>query len=498
MIESAARRAVSRASGPVLWLIVILVVSTSVAGAQMLRAEPPPMTPTPEPMLEDEPEASEQPGPESTPVGEGEPAPPPSAPEPKTVALTEEESSLAKKSFSEKWRTFLLASRGLLVWDFFDGRLTVRSHARVKVDGTAGWADDTFESFHGEIDDKVRIRELSLWAQGTIDNKMRYSLSFDFGPDTGLGDAFVEGREEGLRVFGYRIGQFRVGLFQEPFSFERMMSSHYIGFHERALPVWTFSPGYNVGYMLHDTAAKQRLQWAIGFFSFGQTNEANASNSVLSVTTRVTGLPIYRNDGRTLLHVGGSFSSREPRGGTVQYRSRPEARFVDFLIDTGDIEAGRIQLIGAEVAAVMGPLHIQTEFVQSQVEQTEFGDLDLWGYYVQAGWFLTGEHHSYDRELGVFSRMQPKTDFSGGLRGLFSHNAGGALELVGRISKVDLNDGGLRGGEMSNLSVGLNWHLSATSVVKLSYINSSVEDQGRVDILLLRYQIRPLPIPGWR
>lgn len=480
-------------------VLTLLLLGAGAAGAQGLgpppTVPPPPASeetsPTPAAPAEeatgaaDEALAAEQPEPDQ-PAG------------PSTVELTEEEAVLAKEGFSDKWRTFTQATRGLLVWDFFDGRLTIRSHARVKVDGTFGWADETFESFYGEVDQEVRFRELSLWAQGTVDHRLRYSISFDFGADTGLGDAFVEGRDRGLDVFGYRVGQFRVGIFQEPFSFERSMSSHYTGLLERALPVWTFSPGYNLGYMLHDTALNRRMQWAVGFFSFGQTTEANSSNSVLSLTTRVTGLPIVNQDESKLLHLGASFSTRDPKGGTVQYRSRPEARFVDFLVDTGEIEAGKIQLLGVEAVAVMGPIHVQSEAILSQVEQTEYGDLDLWGYYVQAGWFITGEHHSYDRELGVFSRMVPKTDATHPITGLFTRRAGGALELVGRVSKVDLDDGGLRGGVMRNLSVGLNWYLSPTSIVKLNYIRSDVEDRGRANIVLLRYQFRPLPVPGWR
>jgi phosphate-selective porin OprO/OprP len=417
---------------------------------------------------------------------------------PPTVALTDEEIPLSKKGFKQKWHSFTDATRGLLVWDFFDGRLTVRSHTRVMIDGTTGWGNDRFEDLYGPPDDSLDIRRLSLFAQGTIDHHIRYSLSFDFGADAGFGEAFIEGREEGLRLFGYRIGQFRLGFFQEPFSFERVASSYYSSFLERSLPVWTFSPGSNLGYMLFDQAFNDRMQWSVGFFSFGQGNEANSSDSTLSVSTRVTGLPVYRDDGRRLLHFGASFSTRDPKEGSVQYRSRPEARFVDFLVDTGSFDAGRIQLFGVEAVAMSGPLHIQAEAILSRVQRTESGDLEFWGYYAEAGWFITGDQRSYDTKLGTFSRMLPKSSYTGGLRGLFSKTKGGALEIVGRISKVDLDDGGIQGGRMTNFSAGLNWYLSATSIVKLNYINSSVEDRGRANIFLLRYQYRPLPIPGWR
>lgn len=485
-------------------ILVGLMVVGAPAGAWGQGDDPPApqATPTPPPGVgapsgEEPPSAVAEPGAS----GEAQSSDSTSRVEPtalETGALTEEEVPIARRSLAEKWSAFRQAAQGLLLWDFFNGGLTVRSHARVKADGTAAWGDDPFESYYGEPDASLKLRELSLFAQGTIDHRMRYSLGFDFGADIGLAEAFVEGREQGLTVYGYKLGQFTVGFFQEPFSFERVMSGHDIALLERALPVWTFSPGNNFGYMLYNTALGQRMQWAAGFFSLGRHNEANASNSVLSVSGRVSVLPIYRNEGRNLLHLGVSYSRRDPRGGVVQYRSRPEARFVDFLVDTGEIEAGGIQLFGAEAVAVAGPLHVQSEAILSRVEKTDFGDLDLWGYYVQVGWFITGEHRSYDRGSGVFTRLAPTTDFVGGAGNVFTGRPGGALEVVGRLSGVDLDDRGLEGGEMRNLSVGLNWHLSATSVVKLNWVNSSVTDRGRANIVLLRFQYRPIPLPGWR
>ena len=399
----------------------------------------------------------------------------------------------ARKSPNEKWHNFTDGLRGLLVWDFFDSRLTIRVHARIQADGTLAKADDKMEGFYGQFDNSLDLRRLQVFAQGTIDHHLRYSLSFNFGADAGFGDIFVEGREHGLNVFGYRVGQFRLGSFQEPFSFERVMSSYYTGFLERSLPVWTFTPGSNIGYMVYDTIKNKRLTWAVGFFSWGQTNEANASNSVLSVTSRVTWLPVYRDGGRKLLHLGGSFSTRDPNG-DVQYRSRPEARFVPFLVDTGNIPASRIHLYGLELVGVHGPFSFQSELIVSQVQGTEFGDATFWGSYVQVGWFLTGEQRSYDTGMGVFSRVIPKQDS----RGLFRKKPGGGLELTGRISNVDLDEGGVNGGQMVDLSFGVNWYMSATSAVKLNYIRSTVKDHGHANIVLLRYQFRPLPVPGWR
>jgi len=507
------------------WLLVgvLLLVIPAVAGAT--EVTPPSSTPTATPMTDSSsaaetaptadpaptPEVAEEaeinadtvtdpggePGdqPEApvdvTPTGGADKSPPPEPTPQFDLAAYPEYAELPAK---QKWRTFKEALRGLLVWDFFDGRLTIRASARVQVDGTLARADSSLEQVTGPLGDSLKLRRLEAFAQGTIDHHLRYSISFNFGADPGFGGVFVEGREQGLDVFGYRIGQFRIGSFQEPFSFERVMSSYYTGFLERSLPVWTFTPGNNIGYMVHDTARKKRLTWAVGFFSFGQKNESNASNSVLSVTSRVTWLPMYRDGGKKLFHVGASLSSRNPSGSNTRYRSRPEARFVNFFVDTGEMEASKIGLYGVEIAAMNGPFSLQSELIGSEVAGTEYGSLSFWGGYLEVGYFLTADHRSYDTNLGVFSKVIPKHEKVG----LFNKKPGGALELTGRISNVDLDDGGLNGGQLLDYSFGVNWYLNATSAVKFNYIYSNVKDNGHANVLLLRYQFRPVPVPGWR
>ena len=51
---------------------------------------------------------------------------------------------------------------------------------------------------------------------------------------------------------------------------------------------------------------------------------------------------------------------------------------------------------------------------------------------------------------------------------------------------------------MVDVSFGVNWYLSSTSALKFNYINSNVQDRGRANIFSMRYQFRPLPVPGWR
>ena len=407
-----------------------------------------------------------------------------------TTPAAEVDSDQKQKTAGQKWRLFRDATRGLITWDLFKGNLTLRAYARLQIDGTAAGFNDPLAIQLGEDkSNSLHARRLTLYADGTINGRVRYVVGWNFVTDAGIDDAFIQGTKDGLRIFGYRIGRFRVGFFQEPFSLERSTSSFWGGFAERSLPAWTFAPGSNLGYMVFDTAHKERISWAAGFFSFGQSTENNASTSLLSVSARLTGRPIWREEGRRLVHVGAAYSNRTPSGGETQYRSRPEARFVEFLADTGTLDSSRIQLSGLEAAAVRGPLWLQAEAISSRVTATDLGRLSFWGSYVQAGYFLTGEVRPYATDHAVFGRLIPTNDYHKGSP--FKRANGGAWEVTARLSNVDLNDGGIRGGAMTDLSLGLNWYPNATSRVVINYIRSRTEAGGRANIGVLRYQYRP-------
>jgi phosphate-selective porin OprO/OprP len=388
-----------------------------------------------------------------------------------------------------KWRQFVAATRGLLTWDLFGGRLTLRAGARLQVDGTVTGENDQLGESHGPLDNSVDFRRIRLFAKGTIDRHLRYKVSFDLAADPGLKDAYLEGIEEGLRVFGYDIGDFRVGHFKEPFSLQRQMSSNDLAFLEWGLPVGSIAPGRNLGFMLHDNAHLGRMSWAVGLFSFGSKEEDNQSTSTFSLTGRVTGLPLYRDDGRTLIHVGASFSSREPRGSEVRYSSRPEARFVDTLVDTGAIVSEKLNLVGFEAAAVRGSLSIQTEAILSAVSSPKLDDPRLWGAYVEAGWFLTGEVRPYKQSDGTFGRVHPGVKYIKGMP--FSRKSGGAFEAALRFSHLDLDDGAVKGGKLTDLGVGFNWYVNTTSRVMFDFVNARVKDGGVARVLLVRYQYNP-------
>jgi len=392
------------------------------------------------------------------------------------------------KPFTGKWGDFVAAVRGLSRYSLFDGQVKFRVGGKIQIDGTAGSGNAEFEESYGPTDSTVDFRRIRIYAVGVV-RRMNFNISFDFGADAGFKNIWIEGREGGLSVWGHYLGKLRLGQMMEPFSLERQNSSHFGGFLERSLPVQTFAPGHNIGAMLHNVARKGRISWAAGMFSWGKKDESNASNSLLSLTGRITGLPMYRDDGERLLHLGASFSSRSPSGDDTRYRSRPEARFVDFLVDTGNVSVSNLRLFGLEAATVQGPLWAQAEYIWSDVDAQLIGDPTFNGFYVQVGYFLTGNTKPYRRNSGVFDRLQPENNFRFG--NPFRRKNGGAWELVGRISAVDLTSGEVEGGQLTDYSAALNWYVSSATRIQFNYVRAVPKDRGKANIFLVRLQYNP-------
>lgn len=396
--------------------------------------------------------------------------------------------AIEPQTFDSKWKGFVAGVRGISRYNLFDGKLKFRIGSKIQVDGTAGNGNGTYEAYYSPVESKVSLRNITLYAVGRLKD-LNFNVSFDFGADWGIDATWIEGAKGGLDVWGHHLGKLRLGLVYEPFSLERQNSSYNGGFMERSLPVTAFAPGTNIGAKIHDSSRNGRISWAAGLFSFGQSTDQNAGTSLLSLTGRFTYLPVYRDEGRHLVHVGASFSSRSPSGGDTQYRTRPEARFVDYLVDTGSMPTNHIRLWGLEFAAVRGPLWMMAEYIQSDVSAQSLDDPSFAGSYVQFGWFLTGETRPYRTNSGTFDRVLPIKKYSGG--NPFKKKNGGAWELAGRISTVDLTDGLVEGGELTDFDVALSWHVNATTRVELNYIYADPKDHGAANIVLLRLQYQP-------
>jgi len=279
------------------------------------------------------------------------------------------------------------------------------------------------------------------------------------------------------------VGRVRAGHFKEGFSLNNETSSKYITFMERALPAGAFDTGRNTGVALDNTAFDERMTWRVGGFAevgdSGNRDRSNLSN--YNVATRLTGLPLYEDNGSRLVHVGLAYTHKFIND-MIDFGAR-EVHLSEDLVDTGDIMAKGLDQVGLEFASVFGPLSLQAEWMGSWVDQVAGEDLDFMGYYGQVSYFLTGEHRVYKRSEGVFDRVSPKQPFS------LKEGHWGAFEVGARYSYLDLSDQNIRGGTQNNTTLGANWYLFSNLRLMLNWVHSHRNGIGNQDAVETRVSL---------
>lgn len=356
-----------------------------------------------------------------------------------------------------------------------DENFKLKIGGRLQTDWLWSSEDDAIKSDIGEQEDGVEVRRARLYFSGLIYDNVEYKLQFDFaGGEAVLKDAY-------LALTDFPLGELWMGHFKEPFSLEELTSSKYITFLERALPN-IFAPSRNMGFMLHNVAADERMTTAIGVFRDTDDYGEGVDDGGYNVTGRVTALPIYENKGANLLHLGAAYSYRNPDD-TIHYSQRPEAHLTDRFVDTGAFAGDQVDLAGLEAAWVDGPLSLQGEYMMADADRLGGGsDVGFDGYYVQASYFLTGEHRSYKTTEGAFSRVKPRENYSPATGGT------GAWEVKARYSGLDLSDKDINGGELDDISAGLNWYLNPNTRIMWDYVHADKDDVGQADMVMMRLQ----------
>ena len=378
---------------------------------------------------------------------------------------------------TEAPETFRVYWKNGIRLDSRDERFKLKIGGRLMQDWEWAGEDSSVETAIGQQGNNTEFRRARLYVEGVIYDRVRFKAQYDFaGGDAGFRDAFLELRQ----IPG--VGNLRVGHFKEPYSLEELTSSKYITFMERSLPN-VFSPARNSGVMLHNYALDERVTWAVGLFretdDFANSSDSEGGDDTYNVTARVTGLPWYEEGGRRLVHLGMSFSHRFAEDDGFSFGQGPEAHLLDRYVDTGTVLSDGVDLFTPELAVVIGSFSVQGEYTKALVNGSSF---DFDSYYVQASYFLTGEHRKYSRESGAFSRVSPLEAFD--LRGQM-----GAWEVAVRYSWIDLDDNIVAGGELDDITVGVNWHLNPNVRAMLNYTRADLDRVGDTDILQARFQV---------
>ena len=384
------------------------------------------------------------------------------------------------------------------------------------------------------------FRRLRLQTRGQMWEQVEFNMEFDFenietrttppgGTPPAISTVAFDHMWWGLKdvpVFGtVRVGNQRV-----PQTLEAFHDSKWLTFMERTAAFDAFMLDFAPGILVSNTYFDQHVTWhnmfhrtsglAPRFAELG--TGADFGSSEWAATTRLTLLPIYEDEGRYFLHLGESYQWRRAKfdsdlqARVVGYRARPEIRDSNGFaqesnnnrfLDTGLIEASNSHLLCSEAMANLGSLHLRSEYYLVMVEDAAVRSgqaiipLDnsvFHGFYVQASYFLTGEHQPYDRRFGVPDRPHPITNFHWATIDKSCERGLGLWEIAARYTYLNLGTipggGGTGGGVLSDFNLGLNWWLNSNMKVQWNYIHANRDvpapnHDGAVDAFGMRFAI---------
>lgn len=376
--------------------------------------------------------------------------------------------TLFAQDFGTKW------SNGYKV-ESDDGNFKLKFGGRVMMD----WAfishdDDLTNYLDAEGGSGYEFRRIRFFNSGTIYKAVKYKVQLDFsGGEVTFKDVYLE-------LPKLPVGDLRLGHFKEPFRLEALTSSKYMTFMERSQHI-PFSPERNSGIMIKNEVLDKMIGYQFGFFHNGdKAGDDGAIGDGYNITARVTALPFKNAEKNQLLHVGAGFSYRKPSSETYKVSTRPESHLAEKFVSTGTIEGvNSSTLFNAEVALVVNSLSVQGEFLSAAVDATQEDNFSA--FYAQASYFLTGEHRPYKNAYEGFSRVKPKNNFGqGGM---------GAWELAVRYSNINLDGDLTNGGQLSDITLGVNWYLNPATRFMLNYVIADVKDVGKANIFQIRGQI---------
>ncbi|MGK0442697.1 MAG: phosphate-selective porin OprO/OprP [Pseudohongiellaceae bacterium] len=306
--------------------------------------------------------------------------------------------------------------------------------------GRLQWDYDATESSDAGVDtEDLDVRRARIYVKGKMGD-WAYKAQFNVAESDGAKGGNAEDLYIRYTGFG-KSANVTVGKQKEPFGLEGLTSSKVGPMLERSAVTEFYTPGRSAGIQVH--GAGSNWTYGVGYFEA----DGDGSNDIdqSAITARATFLPINTDD--LLVHVGAGFSMRDA--------------------DNSNDEA---DLYNVEVAAVMGAFHAQAEYFEA-----EFGDVDADGYYLQAGWVITGETRPYKK--GAFGLIKPASE-------------SGAWEIVIRHEDGDgkYKDIGLNSGNGEQTSYGINYYANNNVRLGLSYMDGESEGEDG-DELRARLQL---------
>lgn len=415
------------------------------------------------------------------------------------LELEQKKAALAKPATDDEWKEVGSNPKMEATWknglEFESVNKDFRVHVGGRTQFGLAWFDvdqnvQNDPTLGNRFRDGADFRRARLRVDGTMYEQIEWAVEYDFMnsnlPPAGTTIAVTAPTD---LWFTYTklpyVGNVRVGNQKEPIGFEHQVSSRFLSFIERSFNqdafYGAFNNGFTPGVSAFDTFGEGEGEgsWAFGLFKPTTNVFASSLNDAWAATGRLTYLPWYVDQGNGLLHLGVGARTSGTENGLRRYRTRYAERSGlsanwPLVGDTGNINADTDQMLNLELAMVSGPFNIQAEYMFNWVQEAYRTNPALAqtllynGGYVEVMYFLTGEHRVYEKKRAAFDRVTPIENYfsAPGEGGGFGK---GAWQVGVRYNYLNLNDKGIDGGMLHDLTSGINWFLNPNMKIQANY-----------------------------
>ena len=373
-----------------------------------------------------------------------------------------------------------------------DGQFSATFHGVMQLDTAQYFQDKNLPASvttGRDLNSGTNFRRGRLGVDGKIFGSFDYGILLDFG---GSGtDGATTLHELWIQYSGFKPFKLRVGAFAPNLGLEDAASTNGSLFPERPAAAETARTLAGADKRIGVQLLANGDHWLVaGAITGAKTTDAATFDEQRGYTFRVAGTPLHGYD--WLIHVGANASYVATPAQTslagpypITLQDRPELR-VDGtqLVSSGAIDASSANHWGLEFGAQKQGLSLQGEYfdysIKRRVPAVGVSDPHFTGYYVQAGWVLTGEARKYNPATAAFDAPSVAKPFDP------ANNQWGAWELAARYSVLDLNydenavvaGDRVRGGEQTIWTLGVNWFVNPAVKFQLDYLDVSVDRQN--------------------
>lgn len=357
------------------------------------------------------------------------------------------------------------STAGKKKWNLFPGTFSSFKLGGGILYEFAGYTPDAaslqqMDSIGTSLEPDFKVRDFRLVVSGHLKKSRRaitWRAGFMYDAAT---DAWLV-RETGLMIGVPELSGFLfVGRTKEGFSLNKVMNGYAGWGMERQMAIDVI-PILADGIKWLGYLPKPRIIVNAGMFADWFSEGQSFSTYDWQAVARAAWLPVYNAEASKVLHLGGSLRVGKVNNGNMRVRSRPEANPAPYFIDTGTFPSDRSRHYGVELYYTSGPWMAGTEYYGHHFDSPTAGDPVFSGGEFMVSYILTGESRPYSTVSGIYAFVPVrKPVFKGGW---------GTWEVLLRFTKLDLDDGPVRGGKLWRFTPMVNWYLTDNLRLELVY-----------------------------